>query len=231
MEETVKAAKKHLDHLREGLPLLAIYTADLTDEAIDRVCVLHNLQKYQLTQLEEVKALTSELEEVAGRIRDQLAMERPWRDIVALDPDIKAVVQSYAGQRQRLLADQEVQSQQARDRIKRRKGFDSLAPDASHKVLRPIALAMIETTPEAIAPTLRTMQDRFAMNLRRAEDEANEILDELLTSGPEEAVIVKVPLGLRNRLVTDEDDLKTVLGEVKERVEAVLKQNKRARLV
>jgi hypothetical protein len=227
---TVKLVKKHLDALREGVQLLNLFEAELTSEAVEAVAEAANVRDYPAAQLRAVGALDGEREGAAQRVEAHLALERPWRDVASLEPDLTALREAYTAERRRLLEWQEQQTEQARSRIRARAGFSTLSADQSHKVLRPIAVAMTSTTAEAVAPALAALQDPFRLVLQRAEEEANETLDQILSAG-EHPLIVKVDLSLRNREVTTEAEVNTLVEEIRRRLLEQVKVGARVRIV
>ena len=52
------------------------------------------------------------------------------------------------------------------------------APDAAHRVLRPILDARVDTTPDAVSPTLVVLRETFASRIGPAEEQARDRLDE-----------------------------------------------------
>jgi len=229
-EPTVKLVKKHLDKLRDGFELLNLYDAELTSEAIGAVRDAAEVQNYQAKQLLEVAQVDSEVRAAIERVDSHLEAERPWRDIAALGGDLDTIREAYRTERARLLQRQEQQAEQARARVKAREGFSTLSADDSHKVLRPLTEALTNTTDDAVAPPLSALADPFALALRRAEDAANERLDEILCAG-DQPMVQKVDLSLRNRELKDEADVEALLDEIRTRLLGVIKTNARVRLV
>jgi len=228
---TVKLVKKHLDTLRDGLQLLQLYDSELSDEALRAVTRAHNMLTFQAAQLAELGVESSNVVTAAARLEAQLGGERPWRDIGALDDDLDAIRQCYVAERQRLLEWQGAQAEQARGRVKAREGFATLTADQSHRVSRPFALAMTDTTPEAVAPTLMALKDPFVLALRRAEDQANEILDEIRSEGEDKPLIVRVDLHLRNREVGTEPEVEALVSDIKKKLLEQVRAGVRVRLL
>ena len=136
---------------------------------------------------------------------------------------------AYVAERQRLLQGQEQQAEGVRSRVKGRNGFSTLTADQAHGVLRPLTRAVSETSAEAVAPALVDLRDPFLVRLRRAEDEANDILDAILSEG-ERPLITSVDLALRNRELTTEADVEALVGEIRTRLLEPIRAGARVRL-
>lgn len=227
---TVKLVKKHLDTLRDGVQLLQLYDAELTVDAIRSVTTAHDVLTYRVTQLEDLGVEATKVEAAATRVAAQLVSERPWRDIGVLDEDLDEIRKRYVAERQRLLQWQEQQAETARARVKARDGFSTITGDQSHHVLRPFTLAVTDTTAEAIAPPLVALKDPFSLALQRAEDRANDLLDEILSEG-EKPLIARVDLQLRNREVATEADVQALVDEIKKRLLEQVRAGARVRLL
>ncbi len=228
VEETVIAVKKHLPALADGLEQLAILRSELTEEALRAVAEAASVRDVQLSQLRQAEAAAG-LEEEAERLTAQLAAERPWRAIGGVAAGVAHIRERYVEVRRGLLNRQNLEAEGARSRVKAREGFQKLSADQAHAVLRPIAEAHFDTTPEAVAPALADMAARFPQRLVAAEEAANERLDALL-SELAEGQVVKVEAGLRGREIRNRDELKRVLGELEERIGTKLDQGARVRL-
>jgi hypothetical protein len=226
---TVKLVKKSLDGLRDGIQLLNIISAELTAETIQSVREASDVLSYQVQQLRELGVLTAETEMAADRVQKQLSLERPWREIRSLDGDLQLLRDSYTVQRKQILQWQEEQSEQARSRLKGRDGFSTLTADQSHQVLRPLTKATTDTTDSAIAPALVMLKDPVVMALKRAEDEASDILDGLRSQGPV-SLVVKMDTNLRNREVATEAEVEALIAELRERLMQQIRNGSRVRL-
>ena len=163
------------------------------------------------------------------RIAEQLERERPWNDISALDGDLELLRAAYATERTRLLAWQEQETTQRRDLLKRRTGFSTLSAKQSTGVLRPFDAAQSDTTAEAIYPTLASLEDPFLIRLARAEEEANDLLDAILSQS-DDVVVERIDLGLQNRELKTEEDVKALVSEVEDRLLTKVRAGVRVRL-
>ncbi len=107
----MKLVKKHLDALRDGVQLLQLYDAELTDDAIRAVTDAHGVLVYQAKQLEELGVSASNVMDAAARVRHQLESDRPWQAISGLAEDLEQITAAYTSERQRLLQWQEQEAE------------------------------------------------------------------------------------------------------------------------
>lgn len=227
---TVQAVKRHLDALRDGFQLVHLFEAELSPDAIATVRDAAEVRDHHAAQLLAAQALPTEAAAASERIATHLATERPWRDVASLAPDLATIRATYVAVRTERIAWQEHQSGLVRARVKARPGFSTLTGEQSHTVLRPLAQAMTDTTAEAIAPPLSALEDVFLVRLLRAEVDANERLDDILSEGARPQVR-KVDHELRNREISNEAELDAVLSELRGRVMEQLRTGARIRLV
>jgi hypothetical protein len=229
VEEIVIAVKKNLAALSDGLEQLAIFRTELTEDALRAVAEAATVRDVQLAQLRQAESLAG-LEAEAGRIGAQLDAERPWRGIAGIASDAGRIRERYLEVRRALLNRQNKEAEAARGRVKARSGFEKLGADQAHGVLRPIAEALFDTTPEAVAPTVADLQARFPPRLTAGEEAANDRLDAVL-SELAQGQVVKVEAGLRGREIKNRDELRRVLDELEERIGSELDKGARIRLV
>ena len=89
---------------------------------------------------------------------------------------------------------------------------------------------MTDTTAEAIAPPLVSLKDPFTLALQRAEDQANDLLDEILSEG-EKPIIARVDLRLRNREIATEAEVQALVEEIRNRLLEQVRAGARVRLL
>ncbi len=234
---TVKLVKRHLDALRDGVTVLETYDAELTSEAIRAVNDADRVLRNQARQLADFGVEGSNLSVATTALSAHLGRAQPWREIAALDGDIEELRTAYKSERGGLLKWQAQQAATARAELKTRDGFATLTADQAHRVLRPLAEALTDTSVEAIAPALVALKEPFLPRLAGALEECNERLDALLSEpdepGEPAVLIVRVDVssGLRNRVLKSEADVEAVLQGLRERLEPLVRDGKRVRLV
>ncbi len=136
----------------------------------------------------------------------------------------------YVEIRKGIIQRQTLEAEAARSKVKTRPGFAQLDVDAGHRVLRPIAEATVDTTAEAMAPTLVELRDRFTGRIGQAVDLANERLDEEL-SRKTDTQVVRVDSNIRGMEVTSREQLKGLLAELEERIGPHLDRGARVRIL
>lgn len=224
---TVSLVKKHLDALRDGVQLLKTYEAELTAEAVQAVTEAHNVLVYQAAQLKTIERAT--VPDEATTIAEHLQSARPWREIGALAPALRETKVAYVTERERLLEWQGQEVEQARSKVKGRDGFSTLTAEQANRVLRPLHNVATDTTAEAVAPALTELKDPFLLRLQRALEQANEILDGILSDGPNPTITL-VNLGLYNRELSSEADVEALVNEIKTRLLEKIRTGVRVRL-
>lgn len=224
---TVQLLKKHLDALGDGLSLLALLEAELTEDAARAVRRAADVRDHQLAQL-EAEGAAEGLQAAAEALQAQLSAERPYREVDALQPHLDAILAAYAAERGARLRRQEQQAEEARRAVKARPGFATLSADEAHKVLRPIALALTNTSEQSVAPPLSALDSAFAAALARAVKQADELLDALLSK---DQLIVPVDLGLHNRELKSAAEVDALLVEIRRRLIEQLEAGARVRLI
>jgi hypothetical protein len=160
----------------------------------------------------------------------QLASDRPWQDIAAIEPYQRALREHYTERRKQLLRSQEKAAEGARTEIKGRQGLATLTADQSHHVLRPVTDALSQTDEGALQPTLVALRDGYQGALERALEEANDRLDAILSEG-DRPVVRRLATQLHNREVESPEELERVLDELRVRVLEQLEAGVRVRLV
>lgn len=228
IEVIVLSVKKNLDVLADGLEQLTMLQSELTESAIQAVRDATRVRDTELSQLRQVEELGG-LEAEAQAIAAQLGSERPWRDVQSLQPALARVRERYVELRRLLLNQHHADAEAGRGRVQTRAGFERLSADQAHEVLRPFAEALFDTTAEAVAPTLAELRDRFPGRLARAEELANDRLEEKLANLGDR--VARVETHLRGRELASREQLRSLLTELEERIGPHLDQGKRVRLL
>lgn len=237
---TVLRVKKELDTLRDGLNKVQVYDPELSPEAIEAVCEAARVLDGELAQLRGLDANVDDLEILAQEISEQLERVEPWREINQLAPLLARARAAYRAERQKRLAWQGEKVQEIRGQIKAREGFSTLTGDQRHAVLRPLTAVLTNTTPQATQPPLDALRDPFLMRLKRAEEEAHEKLDEILSDEddqdddeppPGQIIALRLSAILYNRQLKRPEDLERLLAEIRDHVNPYLQDDKRVRLI
>jgi hypothetical protein len=99
-------------------------------------------------------------------------------------------------------------------------------------VLKSFDACVISTDEEAIAPSLVELKDTFVARLQRAEKEAVETLDRMLVDkGQVTQLTQQVDLGLHNRELNSEADVRALAQEIEARLLPLVQQGGRVRIL
>lgn len=231
VEPTLNEVKRNLDTLRDGIQELGILLAELTPEVGQDLERAVKIQDNQVEQLQQVNKLEA-VEAAVKAIAEQLALERPWRDIKSLDQPLKEIEVRYIAVRTRFIEQQEQKAEEIRGQVQQRQGYCKLNEDQAGRVLRPIREAIYDTTAEALHPTLLELRDTAQIRVSRAAEKANQNLsDELSRSTGEE--VIEFQLDLKNREISSPQEVEDLVNQVRDRLLQQLqdKPNVRIRLI
>ena len=231
VQDTVLAVFKALDPLREGLEMLGIMESELNDGAVTAVTRALGVQSSHVAQLGQVGE-TAEVQTAIAALAEQLALDRPWREIGELEPSLRAIEDHYRALRTLYLDRQEKKAEAIRQQLRQRQGFSQLTEQQEERVLRPVREAIYATSPEALFPTLLELKDSAVLKISRAAEEANTYLDDMLSSLIDGEVI-PLTLNLSGREVSSTEDVERLVEELKQRMLDQLKDkpNVRIRLI
>lgn len=226
-DAVVRLVADNLTALKEGLTRMKRDHAELSPEVVEQLHRAHSSLNKQGAQLNSLG--NRDAAEAIQAIHQHLAGEAPWREIAAIASPLDQLEATYSAVREALLVTQEHEAEEARKRIRSREGFSKLSAEQSHKVLRPITEAVHTSSDSALSPALVELGDAFLVRLRRAEETANETLDELLSEG-DNPVITAVKLNLRNREVQSEAQIDALVAEIRNKLLEVVQRGGRVRL-
>jgi hypothetical protein len=229
---TVQAVLRHLDALREGLTTLQVLEAEVNDTTVAALREAHTVEKRMASQLKALGVQASNVDAAATRVRATLDSPEPWRGLAQLEGDLEEIRVAYSSERSRLLLEQEQRIEACRQKVRGLGGFSTLTADQSHSVLTPLSSCATDTDANAIAPSLEELKDPFVARLQRAEKEAVDKLDRLLVgTGKEKQLTQPVDLGLHNRELNSEEDVRALAREIEGRLLPLVQQGGRVRIL
>ncbi|MGD0680306.1 MAG: BREX system P-loop protein BrxC, partial [Polyangiaceae bacterium] len=229
VEPTVMAVKRSLPALRDGLTLLRRMETDLTSEAADALDEAEGVRD-RLGPSLLASGASDDARAALTAIDAHLRTDQPWGDAGQLAPLVATVRTEYRDRRRAILDAHAKAVEVARERIKRKDGFDRLDPDQRHAVLRHLTEGTAPGTDEkAIAPALEALEGQLAARREAAETKALQHFDELrVTLGA--APVVEIDLGLGGREIESEADLDRLLADLRARIVHELAARHRVRL-
>jgi hypothetical protein len=228
---TVQAVLRHLDALRDGLTTLQVLESEVNDATVTALREAHTVVTRMASQLEGLGIQATNVEAAATRVREKLESPEPWRGLAELETDLEEIRASYRSERSRLLLEQEQRIEASKQRVRGLQGFSTLTGEQSHAVLVPLNGCGTETSEAAIAPSLLDLKDPFVARLQRAERESVETLDRLLVDrGGGTQLTQQVDLGLHNRELNSEEDVRALAREIESRLLPLVQKGTRVRI-
>jgi hypothetical protein len=229
---TVQAVLRHLDALRDGLTTLQVLEAEVNDATVEVLREAHSVVTRMASQLEGVGVQATNVEAAATRVRDKIESQEPWRGLADLEGDLEEIRGAYRSERRQLLLEQGQRLEASRQKVRGCSGYSTLGADQNQAVLKSFDACVISTDEEAIAPSLVELKDTFVARLQRAEKEAVETLDRMLVDkGQVTQLTQQVDLGLHNRELNSEADVRALAQEIEARLLPLVQQGGRVRIL
>jgi hypothetical protein len=228
---TVEAVLRNLDALRDGINTLQVLESEVNDATVVALGDGHSVLTRMASQLEGLGVRASNVEAAASRVHDKLESPEPWRGLAELETDLEEIRAAYRSERSRLILEQEQRIEASKQRVRGLQGFSTLTGEQSHAVLVPLNGCGTETSEAAIAPSLVDLKDPFVARLQRAERESVETLDRLLVDrGGGTQLTQQVDLGLHNRELNSEEDVRALAREIESRLLPLVQKGTRVRI-
>lgn len=229
---TVLAVLRQLDALRDGITTLRAIEAEVKDDTLTALVEAHTVLDRMAVQITALGIPATNVDAAATRIRVHLEGSEPWRNLAALEPDLEEIRSAYRSERSRLIQEQEQRLEASRERVRGCQGFSTLTADQNHEVVKPFTACATTTDELAIAPSLVDLKDPFLVKLQRAESAARIVLDGiLLDTGKVTQVTQQVDLGLHNRELSSEDDVRALVKEIEDRLLPLVEGEGRVRIL
>ncbi|ESA32467.1 winged helix storkhead-box1 domain protein [Leptolyngbya sp. Heron Island J] len=216
VEPTLQEVKRQLDALRDGLDALQRLHSEVTDKAVAAVAKAVDLQRVQVAQLQQISRL-DKVADAVNELEAQLALERPWRDMASLEPQMKEIVDHYQCVRQELLEQQEQQFETVRRELQERQGYYSLAETKANQVIQPLRDAKSNTTADAIFPALVELKEPAQAKLFKAKEKAHQYLSEALAEITGEQVIeVDLKAMVSNQEISNPAEVEVLVNRIRQ---------------
>jgi hypothetical protein len=233
-DPTLKALKRHLDALRDGLVALRMLQNDLNEQAVSKLADATDFRAIRVPQL-AVEIAAGRIEAVGlsaalGGLTEVLDHPQPWSCAAALSEHVATLKDAYVTRRKAILAQHQTRIEEALSRLKLRDGFDTLSQDQQYQVLEHVRTgAAFDTTAEAPVPSLGDLQERSSSRVNAAFDKALLQLDELRESQGEKPTI-SLALAISGREIATEAELDRFLEELRQQLSKELSAGHRIRL-
>jgi len=239
VQKTLERFKRNHDTISRGVSRLKELEEILNDDTERELRELQNVLNNHVKQLEQVGEVSSVGDDIDG-LSDHMNGQTPWRVWADVKPMATRIISLYVRIRLYYKEKQLEALTEQMDQIKMRPDFADLDPDKQSEVISLLRKSFIDVDEEALQPTLLQVK-QTPDRIREDSSEAHNLLDQLTNeaeNGDSSEVegdqprqkIHTVHLGLRNKIISDSQELDHVLGRLKEQCIKELEAGAKVRL-
>ena len=221
VQKTLERFKRNLEIIKKGVARVKELEESFNKDTEKELRRLKNTVEVQVKQLEQVTE-TSPVQDAISSLSNHMQSSAPWRGYADVKPMAEKVVAHYKQIRIAYKDRQQDELDNQLSQIKLRPDFSDLEDDKQQEVLHRIRKVFIDVDEDAVQPQLLLIK-QAPDRIREAASAAHLLMDQLLneTSGNGEddsaPRIHTISLGLRNKIISDENELDQVLSRLKEK--------------
>jgi hypothetical protein len=227
VQKTLERFKKNLDVIEKGVARVKELEESLNEDTEAELRQLKSILKVQVEQLKHVEE-DSEISESVNSLESQMQSHSPWRGYADVKPMAENISLYYQQIRVKYKERQTNELNTQIVDIKTRPDFADLELDKQQEVLQKIRQAFIDIDEHAVQPALLRIK-QTPDRIKDASAEAHQLLDDLINEPPEveeddEPIptpprprVHIVKLGLRNKVISDKNELEQVLSNLREK--------------
>ena len=233
VQKTLERVKRNLDIIQQGVSRVKELEEILNENTESELRWLKNILEVQVKQLEQVEEKSIIKKEVE-MLENQMKSDAPWRGYADLKPDAERINDHYRQIRVQYKENQQKELDNQLSQVKLRPDFSELDADKQQDVLQGIRNIFIDVNDDAVQPSLLQIK-QAPERIREATSVAHRLIDKIVneTENPEEDIskprLHIVKLGLRNKIVRDQNELDQLLTSLKEKCLRELKEGIRIR--
>jgi len=219
--------KANLAVLEAGYPRLVQTSEALGEATVKELKSLRSaleVEAAQLGEIEEDDAIVSDIQ----ILKDQFAQTEPWKGYADSLPASDAIRATYKARRELYARIERILYDETVSRLKARPDFAHLDTDAQDGVLSLVSSVFQDIDTDATQPSLVSLS-RLESLIREAEDRAQRLIDQEINRAVTGERVQMVKTGLRNKMVSNEAELESALGTLRERCLTVLASGDKVR--
>ncbi|WP_419174435.1 BREX system P-loop protein BrxC [Desulfosediminicola sp.] len=224
VQKTLERVKGNLKIIEKGVARVKEIEESFNEDTEKELRQLKNILEVQVKQLEQVEE-ESTIQDSISSLTSHMQSSTPWRGYADVKPMAVAVVVHYKQIRKGYKIQQQDELDTQLSQIKLRPDFGELELDKQQEVLHRISKVFIDVDEEAVQPQLLLIK-QTPDRIREATSEAHRFMDQLVNEsgangdGPEpdnpKPRVHTIRLGLRNKIISDENELERVFASLKE---------------
>ncbi|BFL81970.1 hypothetical protein LFREDSHE_04200 [Shewanella baltica] len=226
VQKTLERFKQNLAVIEKGVARVKELEESLNENTEKELRQLKSILEVQVKQLEQVDE-SSEIIGPVNALESQMQSHSPWRGYADVKPMAEQITLHYQQIRAKYKERQNEELTTQLDQIKLRTDFVDLDWDKQQEVLQKIRNAFIDVDELAIQPALLLIK-QTPDRIKDASAQAHRLLDDLINEPPEDPSDPEDPepisprprvhvvnLGLRNKVISDKNELEQVLSNLK----------------
>jgi hypothetical protein len=225
VQKTLERFNRNLDIIQKGVARVKELEENFNVDTEKELRQLKNIIEVQAKQLEQVGEESS-VQSAVLSLESHMKGSSPWRGYADVKPMAEQVVTHYRQIRKIYKNQQQVELDNQLSQIKLRPDFGDLESDKQQEVLQLIRKVFIDVDEEAVQPQLLLIK-QTPDRIRESTSEAHRFMDQLVNesasngggSKPDtpKPRVHTIRLGLRNKIISDENELEQVLFSLKEK--------------
>jgi hypothetical protein len=225
VQKTLERFKKNLDVIEKGVARVKELEKSLNVDTEKELRQLKSILEVHVKQLQQVDE-DAAIKEAVDSLESQMHSHSPWRGYADVKPLAEQITLHYQQIRVKYKDRQKDELNTQLDQIKLRPDFADLDLDKQQEVLQQIRKAFIDVDEQAVQPPLLLIK-QTPDRIRDASAEAHRLLDDLINEPPEDdgdpesgtpkPRVHIISLGLRNKVISNHDELDQVISNLKEK--------------
>jgi hypothetical protein len=225
VQKTLERFKKNLDIIEKGVARIKELEESLNKDTEKELRQLKGILEVHVKQLQQVDE-DAAIKEAVDSLESQMQSHSPWRGYADVKPMAEQITLHYQQIRVKYKDRQKDELNTQLDQIKLRPDFADLDLDKHQEVLQQIRTAFIDVDEQAVQPPLLLIK-QTPDRIRDASAEAHRLLDDLINEPPEDdgdpesgtpkPRVHIINLGLRNKVISNHDELEQVISNLKEK--------------
>ncbi|MBF0258414.1 MAG: BREX system P-loop protein BrxC [Desulfamplus sp.] len=239
VQKTLERVKRNLDTIKHGVDRVKEIKGSLNEDTEKELRQLKNVLDVHVRQLEQVDLVPegSPLQKAILSLESHMKGSAPWRGYADVKPMAEEIAANYTEVRRKYKDQQQKALDEQLEQIKLRSDFGELDTEKQQEVLHRIRKVFVDVDENAVQPQLLLIKqapDRIGEATSEAHYFMDQLVNEAAANGeddepeqetqrpakptlPAKPRVHTIRSGLKNKIISNKDELEQVLVRLKER--------------